>query len=320
MTWARDCLQPWLLRAVRATLFWGVMTANAAVAQPDNTHLQLELGFGHETQTSPLFQISPDSTVIYQAGQQSLAGAHFRTNLQGSAEWRWREGVSSTVSAAISIKQAPQAPGMEMRSLAINPAVHLPLGRTSMGLGLDLQTIDVGGQAFRQIRGLQWDWTRHNGRTLWALIANVSQYRHPGELQELDAHATSLVMMGQLSDPLPGIDAIHLSAIAGREINANGYDDLSQHSRMLSLSVHGTLAGLHWTLGRSWRRATFDGTLFPGEPVREDQATMTDVGIAWSLSTRQHLRLEASHVHNASSTPLYDNRHVQYSLSLLTTF
>lgn len=320
MPCAREFLRSLLRWNFRAFLFLGVLWGSAAWAQPDSTHLQLELGFGHEAQTSPLFQISPDSSLIYQGGQQSLEGANYHTNLQGSAEWLWSEGASTTVSAALSIKRAPRAPGMEMRSLSLSPAAHFPMGSASVGMGLELQSIEVGGAAFRQVNGLQWDWTRPDGDTLLGLVANVSQYRHPDALQELDARALSLVMLWQQAKPFPGVEAFHLTAIVGREINANGYDDLSQHSRMVSMAIHGSLAGFEWTLGRSWRRATFEDTLFPGEPPRDDLSTMTDVGISWALNDRQRLRLEANHVRNSSNTSLYDNQYVQYSLTWIHTF
>jgi len=290
--------------------------ATLAVAQPADSHFQLDVGLGHEAQSSPVFQISPEGNILYLDGAQGLNGSHLRTSLQGSAHWEWDAGVSTAVSAEVTLKRSPQTPDLNFSSLNLQPSVHIPWGQSSVGWGLNLLSYDMGGRHFRDATGVQMDWTHANPQGLWGIVAEVSHYRHADELSDMDASTASIVLLRQITDPLPGIDGLDLSFIVGQEVNDQGFSDLSSRSAMLHANVRWTWLGADWSLGRSWRQARFDDSAFPGEPARADDTVTTDLAAQWPLSKSQSVRVEINQSRNASNTHLYDNSLLQWSVTL----
>ena len=96
---------------------------------------------------------------------------------------------------------------------------------------------------------------------------------------------------------------------------AQGNLDLSSRSAMLHAAVRWTWLGADWSLGRGWREAVFEDTLFPNEPVRTDHTVMTDLGAQWPLSDKHAIRVEYNQTRNTSSTRLFDNRYEQLSVT-----
>ena len=310
------------LLAVRAFLFAVCLLAwcLSARAQPADSHFQFDVGIGHESQSSPVFQISPEGNILYLDGSQGLRGTHVRTSLQGSANWNWDEGVTTSLSADATIKRAPDTPDMDFSSLSLQPSVHMPWGSGSVGAGINLLSYDVGGRHFRDSAGLQVDWTHSDGTGLWAVIAEASAYRHASQFAEMDAVATSVVVLRQFTDPLPGVDGLDFSAMVGKEVNDHGYLDLSSRSAMLHASVRWAWLGAEWSLGQGWREAVFEDTLFPNEPVRADHTVMTDLAAQWPLSDKHAIRVEYNQTRNTSSTRLFDNSYEQLSVTFRSTW
>jgi hypothetical protein len=313
------------MRRMRAGLVFGLATGLAgwgfaALAQPSQSQLQLDVGIGHEAQSSPVFQLSPEGNILYLDGQQGLRGNHVRTSLQGSANWDWEQGVSTALAADATLKRSPGSPDLDFMAVSLQPAVHWPWGSASFGVGLNLQSYDVGGHHFRDSTGLQVDWTRADGMGLWGVVAEVSAYQHPSDFSDMNAKAVSVVLLRQWTDPVPGIDGLDFSAIVAREVNDHGFHDLSSRSAMLTTSVRWTLLGADCSLGQGWRQAQFEDSAFIGEAARADHTVMTDLAAQWPLSASQSIRLEYNAVRNASSTRLYDNAFEQWSVTLRSTW
>jgi hypothetical protein len=284
-------------------------------AQPADTHFQIDIGVGTESQTSPVFQISPEGNILYLDGSQGLRGTHVRTNVQGSADWTWDGGVSTSFAADATVKHSPGTQDLDFASISLQPSVHMPWGAGSVGAGLNWLSYDVGGHHFRDATGLQVDWTQSDGQNLWAIVAEVSAYRHAQEFAEMDAIATSVVVLRQFTDPLPGIDGLDFSAIVGKEVNDHGYLDLASHSAMVHAMVRWSWLGADWSLGTGWRAAVFEESAFPNEPVRADHTVMTDIAAQWPLSSQHSIRVEFNDMNNTSNTHLYDNTHQQLSIT-----
>lgn len=289
-------------------------------AQPADSHFQLDIGVGSESQTSPVFQISPEGNILYMDGSQGLHGTHVRSSLQGSVDWTWEGGVSTSISADATVKKSPGTPDLDFASISLQPAIHIPWGTGSVGAGINWLSYDVGGHHFRDATGLQVDWTKSDGQNLWAVVAEVSAYRHAHEFADMDATATSVVVLRQIADPLPGIDGLDLSAIVGKEVNAHGYLDLASHSAMVHATVHWSWLGASWSLGAGRRVAVFEESAFPNEPVRADNTAMTDLSAQWPLSAKHSIRVEYNYMNNTSNTHLYDNTHQQLSVSWRTAW
>lgn len=292
----------------------------SAAAQPAEHHVQLDVGWGQESQTSPVFQISPEGNILYLDGQQGLGGSHLRTSLQGSASWNWADGVSTSVAADATVKRAPQAPGLDFASISVQPSVHRPWGSANVGMGVNVMGYDVGGHHFRDAWSLQADWTLSDGTQLWGVVVEWGVLRHAADFSDLDATASALVVLRQYTQPLPGIEGLDFTAIIGRESNAHGYQELSSRSAMLSAAVRWSWGAAEWSLARHWRAAQFDDTAFPSEPARSDRSTMTDLAVQWPLAANRALRVEYNEVRNTSNTRLYDNSLQQWSVTLRSSW
>jgi hypothetical protein len=309
------------LLALRVLWLMGLAAVGTATrAAPANSQFQVDVGLGHEVQSAPLFQITRDSNIFYQDGLQSLSGSHVRTSLQGSADWTWEQGISTSVAVNATIKRAPGATDLDFSSVALQPAVRMPWGAASMGLGVSLQRFDVGGHHFRDESGWQLDWTQSDASGLWALIGSASAYHHVADWADMDAQSTSLVLLRQIGEPLPGVEGLDLSLILGQETNDHGLLELSSRSAMFHSAAHWPAWGADWTLGLGWREDAFEGTAFVAEPVRQDRTHMADIAAQWPLSAARSVRLEYNQVRNASSTHLYDNLYQQLSVTLRTVW
>ncbi len=312
---ARQAL-PWL--AALALFASGACTAQSA-ASDSHAQISLDVGIGHESQTSPLFQISPESTILYIGGLQRLRGSHVRTSLQGATDWSLGDGLSVSLAGDVTVKRSPQTPDLDFMSLSVQPALHQLVGDSSIGVGLNLQRIDVAGAHFRDSHGLQLSWTRPDGKNLWSLLADYGVNRHKGDLDTLDGSSASIVLQRQIAEALPGIDSIDLTAILGRERNTRGFRELSDRNALLSAQVQWSGLGATWTVGRSWRRARFDETVFPTEPPRQDRTSMLDLAAEWPLTGSISLRIEVNDVRNESTTRLYENHYQQIAAALRTS-
>lgn len=312
---------PKCCRAARVVFWMGAWLAGMAHAQPTaSTHLQMDIGVGHESQSSPLFQVAPDSTIIYQDGVDRLSGTHVRTALQGSMEWLWSDGLMVSLSGSAMVKRSPTSPGFDLLLPSIQPTVHMPIGQASVGVGLSFQSLDVAGQHFRDTSGLQADWTLLDGQTLWGVVVDTGVQKHSEGLTDMDAEVDSLTLITQFSKPISWADGLDFSLTLGREKNMRGFEDLSNRSTMFSALLRWSWAGVNWSVGRSWRHAQFDEALFVGEAPRYDKTSMADVAAEWELSPVRTLRAEFNETRNASNSRLYENTYHQLVVTVRQSF
>lgn len=272
-------------------------------------HFAADVGIGSETQSSPLFQISPESTILYLPGRQSLKNTHEQLNIQGSVDAPLDQGWSFTLAANGQFKRAFGAPDMNFSATSVSPSVHKSIGTASVGAALSQQILTVGGQRFRTVHGVQWDWTLPQEQSLWAIVGGLSLNKHPSDLSALDSREWSLVVIRQYQKPFSGIDGIDLTSIVGREKNRWGYAELSSHSFMASGAVRWSWLGLDWSLTHSWRHAWFQGSPFPMEPIRRDRTAMADFSVEKKWGQGKFVRAEWNLAHNSSSIRLYNNHY-----------
>lgn len=277
--------------------------------------LHAELGVGHESQQAPLFQVTPESAVIYLDGVQRLAGSHVRARAQLDWQVPLSQGRGFNLQADVQAKRATTQRSLDFYVASLQPMWHMPLAGASVGAGVNFQNTGVAGSAFRNTQAFTLHWTRPVAEGLWAVIGDWSRYRHPGQFADLDAQARSVVVQRRWEHPWTGTDGMQLSAVLGRERNRRGFAELSQRSLLLSASVDGVWRGLDWTLRASHLAARFDGVVFADQPQRSDRMAMLDASLAWPLGDRQELRLEANLLSNRSSVKLFQNRYRQWSLS-----
>lgn len=278
-------------------------------------HIDVEWGVGYESQKAPLFQVTPESTVVYLDGVQRLAGSHLRARAQLDWTLPLEHGRGFNLQADLQGKRGNANRGLDFYAASLQPMWNMPLDASSVGAGLSLQTTGVAGAAFRETRGLTLNWTRPGNDGLWAVIGEWSRYRHHAGFSELDAQARSVLGLRRWDTPWPGVESAQLSLIVAREHNSRGLPELSQRSALLGAAVDGRWQGLDWTVRLSHLTARFDGTAFSGLSRRSDHMAMLDAVLAWPLADGQQIRLEANLLGNRSTVRLFQNRYRQWSLS-----
>jgi hypothetical protein len=225
-------------------------------------------------------------------------------------------GLSIGMSGDASIKRSQTTPDLDLAMLSAQPSMHWVLGKSSLGLGVNWQRIDVARSRFREVHALHADTFVPDDSGHWAVVGDVSRYRHPGELAFLNATSSSVMMQRHQNQPLPGVDGLDISVFAGREHNALGLRELSNRNLMVNSAIEWALQGVTWSAGLGWQQARFDDVAFAGEPLRRDRAVTADFGAEIALSDTDVLRLDYSQMRNRSTTRLYTNRYQQLSVTL----
>jgi hypothetical protein len=110
---------------------------------PGQGQLTTEFGFSCESQTSPLVHISEQGTLINLNGLNRMQGASMRAAVQGFTEQSIVPGLSIGLSGDASIKRSQATPDLDLAMLSAQPSMHWVLGKSSLGLGLNWQSIDV---------------------------------------------------------------------------------------------------------------------------------------------------------------------------------
>jgi hypothetical protein len=302
-------------------LLGGVATAHAASPGPDQ--LSSEVGFGVEEQTSPLVQISPQGALINLPGLNRLAGSSARAALSGLAEHSLGETTSLTLAGDASVKRSQNAPDLDLMMLSAQPAAHWVLGRTSLGLGVNWQRIDVARARFRESHGVHADVLLPQGEHFWTAMTEVNRYEHRGDLSFMNARSTTVMMQRHQAKPAAGIDALDISVFAGREHNDRGLRELSNRSLLINTAIAGSLPDVlwpevSWSAAFGWQQVRFDDTAFAEEPVRRDLAATLDLGIEFPLNESNALRVDYTQMRNRSTSRLYLNRYQQLTVTLRT--
>lgn len=303
----------WLL--VGSTVSAQVTDPHVEVVVGSTVRIDWDMGFGYESQQAPLFQVSPDSAIVYLEGTQRQGGGHWRGRVQASYETALEQGRGFALQADVQVKRSLSDRSLDLYSASLQPLWHMAWGHSSVGAGLDLQTLGVAGQAFRDAASGMVHWTRPVDGGLWALIGQSGRSTHRNGFADLDADTASAVLQRRWDDPVPGVAAFALSGLVARETNRRDLPELSHHSQLISASLDGECRGLDWTLRLSRLDARFDATTFASEGVRRDRTHMVDAVVQWPVTADDVVRLELNLMDNRSSIHLYDSHYRQWSLS-----
>jgi hypothetical protein len=311
---------PWRTAGHLPALTVGLaLVCSAAMASPDtpspSTRLSVEVGVGHENQSSPLFQLTPESTVLYLGGTQRLQGSHIRTNAEGMTDWALGNGLRLSLSGSATLKHSPDNPLFDMLLLNAQPSLHIPMSGSSLMIGLNLQRIDVSRQKFRQAQGLQSSWTVLDGNNFWSLMGEIGRQQHAGDFQFLNANTRTLLIQRHINKPVSWLEAINLSLLVAWEHNTQNHPDLSNRNAVFNAAAQWNAWGVDWSLARSWRLTRYEDTILPLEPMRRDKGSSTDLVASMPLSKHQTLQLEWNSARNQSITKLYDNQFRQLSIT-----
>ncbi len=307
------------LAALAAAL---ALPALAEVSTPPATSgVAVEVGFGHESQTSPLFRVSPEGTLIRMEGVDRLAGAHYQGSLSGFADFPVGPDWRLALGGDIRYKRAPGVQALDFAMASVNPMLRTALAGGFFGIGPNLQRTDVAGERFRSVRGWHADWAAADlAGNNWQLFLDRGTNRHWGDLIDLDSTATLFMVRRRQVEPLPGIDAIDVEAAVGRERNDRGFAELSNRYAFLRVSLDRRQWGVGWSLGMSWQTDAFDDTALPGLPARRDRSTTLEFAAAYEIAPGHTLKFEATGATNRANLELYENRYRQFSLAYGTSW
>jgi hypothetical protein len=285
------------------------------------SQISTEVGFGYETQTSPLIRISPQGELISIDGLQRLKATSLRVGVQGFANWQLSGGWGLSLAGDMSQKRSPDNPDFNFGMVSVQPALHVAVGPGSVGWGLNWQHIDVAGASFRDTGAVQMDWTQSGpDGSLWAMVVDVGSNRHFGELSDLDAHTASLVVQRHLAKPGAGLESADFAAYVSRERNDQGYGELSYRSMMLTASLQWQWRGVNWSAGTSLQKMQFDDTAMATDPLRVDRSMGVDLAAELDISPKHTLRVEYSRVRSVSTIAMYDNEYQQVAVKLNTAW
>ncbi|WP_300331104.1 hypothetical protein [Accumulibacter sp.] len=295
-----------------------LLSGSALAAPPSAATLAAEVGWGHESQTSPLVQISPQGTLIFLGGLRRLAGSHWRANLSGLRDWSLFGDVRLALAGDVHVKRSSQTPDFDFLNASLSPALRTSLGeRANVGIAGHWQHIDVAGEHFRTTRSLQLDWTYADGEgSHWVIMLDSGRNRHRGDLVDLDSTSSTLLLQRHVEAPLPGIDALDLELYLVREQNDRGFRELSSRSHLLHASLERAWLGVTWSAGVAWQQARFAAALLPTLPLRRDQAWTIELAAAVEMAPGRTLRVDYVGVRNDSNVALYQNRYRQIGVVL----
>lgn len=300
---------------------FALLVGGQAHAQTETpSEFTTEVGFGYESQTSALLRLSPQGELISVEGLQRLGGSHARIGIQGHSHWQWGDGWGLSLSADANYKRAPGSPDFDFSLVSVQPEVHLATLLGSVGWGLTLQRMEVAGRPFRDVTGMQVNWTLVDEHgSMWSLVADTTSNRHV-EFSDLDATGTSLSIQRRWDKPFGALESVDLTLYLSRERNSQGFDELSYRNVMMSASTEWRMLDLTWSVGASVQSIHFDDSAFSDGIARVDQSAGFECSVEHELTPKSALRLEYSSVRSTSSVAMYDNSYQQIAMKFRTSW
>lgn len=277
--------------------------------------LQVEMGVGGESQSSPLVRLSPQGALIELPGLMRARSNHGRLGLQGLREWSASPGNAFTLAGSALLQRADGQRDFDLGMATLQPAWQraTPLG--SFSVGWQWQRIDLAGRRFRRAAGPQITWTRAgDGTAFETLILDAARLSHAPALRDLDAE--SLTLSGQARRGSESL-SVDLGLVLGRERNRRGLPELSYEMALVQASVQARLAGATLGLGLARQGVRYQASAFDALPPRRDRAWMVDASVTLDAGADWQWRASAAWQLNRSNARLYDQRHLQWGLAAL---
>ena len=274
------------------------------------------VGIGYEDQTSPLVRVTPEGTLIRLDGVDRLSGSHVHGSIGGVADLQFSPESRLALGGDLRFKRAPRASVFDFASIAFNPMLRTSLFGGQVGIGRNLQRLDVAGQRFRRVYGTIADWTLGElDGSHWLVLVDRSRNRHWNEFSDFDSTATQLLFKRHVVRPGLGLDAIEAEVVLARERNDQGFAELSSKSALVRVGIEFSLFGVEAGVGLARHTSRFDDTALPDEPRRRDLATTLDVSLSYELQPRHALKLDFLDSTNDANVALYENRYRMLSLA-----
>lgn len=299
------------------------MTGWAAPPPAPGGQISVEAGLGHEQHSSPLMRVSPDGTQLFVAGLNRLASDYGQLALSGVRDWPVGDEARLAVSGHALWKRSPTAPDLAFGTLSGNLAWRWPRLGGSLGIGPDIQKVDVAGAPFRRAGSLHGDltWADADGNAsggggFTVLMADVARNRHAPEFADFDSRTTIVSAHRHVGAGLPLVDALDLELGSWRERNAQGFADLSSRGEYARVSADVRRGAWTASVGYARHRVRFDAALLDTQPARRDRIGTVELALQWAWSAEATLSLELTQARNRANLDLYENRFRQAGVTL----
>lgn len=296
-------------------------TAQAADSAADGASraVQIELGIGHESNSSPLFRFSPEGELVHLPGHSRLAG----TLVQAAVSRSWTLPMvgdwHGQVGGRLDTRQAPRAGDLDFSQLQADAFLRHPLAGGTAGVGLSAQQLWVAGARFQRQAAIQLDWTWiGEGDRLVYLNLEAARPRHVAEWRDLDGRVVQASFNLRQGVSWPGVQHLELMGGVRRDRNRHGYDDLDHHGAYLRAALEGGRGRLSWDLALMLQATDYRAALDPSLPARQDRSRTWSLGLGWQLEPGRDLRLHLTDSRNRARPALYDN-HLRSALLSMTT-
>lgn len=308
-----------------ASLLWlacARVLAGGPLSHADEpAHVELEVGLGHESSSSPLVRVSEDGALVVVPGLARLSGQVQRAAVQASALWSLTPQWDLALMALADLRRSRQAPGLGLDLGLVDASVRRSDRGLTLGFGPSFTGIAVAGRAFRQTVAWHLDAVAidDSGQTR-SVRLEWARHRHPEGLDDLDADALALSGSRRWRLQNMGVEHVEIGAGWRRERNRRALPELDQRSLHLSAELGWPAWGLDWTVVLLRQRSRFagsgDGGAAATPTARRDDFLALDLGAEWAWSEQLGVRLSLGDARNRARPAFYDNRHRRAELSV----
>lgn len=307
-----------------ALALWPVLTSTAAFADvPDNeapaltTSFSADLTLGRETNRAPGITWSDAEPYLIVGPDQRVSAPVWRTSVMGSVDLPLDGG--QRVSGNWRLDQQRSGAGNLMGYGLASADVRwgTVLSGVPVSVGPGVQELSVSGNRFRRTLSLDADATlQADIQGIWSVFASIGAYRHPGELQDLDATAWSLSSLKRWTGAVPGLDAVELDTGIRGERNRHQLSGLSSTGVHVRSGVEGSLGD--WTLsaGVTWQSTRYDGSVLDAGPSRRDAFVSWDASASLPLGAGWQFRVSTTTANNRANLPMFLQKSRGWTVSL----
>lgn len=304
------------LRRIGRSLVSGTLALAAGCAAARQSQGTIALVIGHERQSAPLVRISEDEPLLRIEGLSVQEGSYLQGVVDGVVE-AGSPGVGTlAASGHLQAKRSPSNRDLDFSVASGSVLWSAPVGASVFGLGPTGEVIRVSGEAFRESRGIQFNWSRAGGNgDLATAVAEWARRVHAGLFSDLDSRNLFVSLHGRRT--IAAVRGLSGEAEIGlvRDRNVHGFDDLSSRTRFLRLGTSLSAAGGETSADLMWVRSRFDEGLLPTIPVRRDRTLSVSLTYDRPLAGGpHHLQIDTNWALTRSTVALFENRYRQVSV------
>jgi hypothetical protein len=290
--------------------------ADETSVTPASMPFTAQVGWGHESSTSPFLSLSDDGLFLIANGNTRTSGNYVRGAFSGMGDVHLGE---SLLGWAVNLdhKHSPATPALDFSMAMGNLTFGIPVSSTTtVGAGLGLQRMWVAGDLFRDVT--TWSINASLGQPdggVWVADMSFANNRHPSTYIDMNSRVLSVSLHRRQPLAWLGIEAVEMGVGYDREINEQGLDDLSQRRTYAHISAERKAGAMTLSAGLMAAFSRYDDTAMLGAPARRDRLVSWDVGVEWDMGSGHTLAIDAAYAVSKANSNLFDNSYRNLMLS-----